>query len=109
MYHKLYQNSIITVCTQKKSVNFPAKVFENCVRGYIMVAQRREIGPGLRGQGREGGVRIMLSPFRGFYDAQSEVDRLFNETFGSLLGRGRERQGTQQQLDQSAPTVDVLT
>src|SRR5215212_11443384 len=107
MYHKLYQNSIITVCTQKKSVNFPAKVFENCVRGYIMVAQRREIGPGLRGQGREGGVRIMLSPFRGFYDAQSEVDRLFNETFGGL-SRGRGRQGGQQ-LAQWAPAVDVLT
>jgi HSP20 family protein len=51
----------------------------------------------------------MLSPFRGFYDVQSEVDRLFNETFGSLLGRGRERQGSQQQLAQWAPTVDVLT
>jgi hypothetical protein len=37
------------VYPQKKSVNFPAKVFENCVRRYIMVAQRREIGPGLRG------------------------------------------------------------
>src|SRR5215217_2220390 len=48
-YHKLYQNSIITVYSQKKSVNFPAKVFKNCVRRYIMVAQRREIGPGLRG------------------------------------------------------------
>jgi HSP20 family protein len=51
----------------------------------------------------------MLSPFRGFYDMQSEVDRLFNETFGSLLGRGRERQGRQQQLAQWAPAVDVLT
>jgi HSP20 family protein len=51
----------------------------------------------------------MLSPFRGFYDMQSEVDRLFNETFGSLLGRGRERQGSQQQLAQWAPAVDVLT
>src|SRR5215212_9693137 len=51
----------------------------------------------------------MLSPFRGFYDVQSEVDRLFNETFGSLLGRGRELQGSQRQLAQWAPTVDVLT
>ena len=34
----------------------------------------------------------MLSPFRGFYDVQSEVDRLFNETFGGL-SRGRGRQG----------------
>ena len=46
----------------------------------------------------------MLSPFRGFYDMQSEVDRLFNETFGGLSrGRGR------QQLAQWAPAVDVLT
>jgi hypothetical protein len=30
----------------------------------------------------------MLSPFRGFYDAQSEVDRLFNEMLGGL-SRGR--------------------
>jgi hypothetical protein len=37
------------VYAQEKSVNSPAKVFENCMRGYIMVAQRREIGPGLRG------------------------------------------------------------
>ena len=47
----------------------------------------------------------MLSPFRGFYDAQSEVDRLFNEMLG---GRGRGRQGGQQ-LAQWAPAVDVLT
>jgi HSP20 family protein len=58
------------------------------------------------GPGREGGVRIMLSPFRGFYDAQSEVDRLFNETFSGLGRRGR--QGGQQ-LTQWAPAVDVLT
>jgi HSP20 family protein len=49
----------------------------------------------------------MLSPFRGFYDMQSEVDRLFNETLGGL-GRERGRQGGQQ-LAQWAPTVDVLT
>jgi HSP20 family protein len=49
----------------------------------------------------------MLSPFRGFYDAQSEVDRLFNEMLGGL-SRGRGRQGGQQ-LAQWAPAVDVLT
>jgi HSP20 family protein len=49
----------------------------------------------------------MLSPFRGFYDAQSEVDRLFNEMLGGL-SRGRGRQGDQQ-LAQWAPAVDVLT
>jgi hypothetical protein len=94
--------------TQEKSVNSSIKVFENCMEGYIMVAQRREIGPDLRGhKEREGGVRIMMSPFRGFYDAQSEVDRLFNETFGGL-SRGRGRQGGGQ-LAQWAPAVDVLT
>src|SRR5215211_4831869 len=54
----------------------------------------------------EGGVRIMLSPFRGFYDMQSEVDRLFNEMLGGL-GRRRREEG--QQLSQWAPAVDVLT
>jgi HSP20 family protein len=49
----------------------------------------------------------MLSPFRGFYDAQSEADRLFNEMLGGL-SRGRRRQGDQQ-LAQWAPAVDVLT
>ncbi|HSK83733.1 MAG TPA: Hsp20/alpha crystallin family protein [Rubrobacter sp.] len=50
----------------------------------------------------------MLSPFRGFYDAQSEVDRLFGELLGPL-GRGRGRQEGAQQLAQWAPAVDVLT
>jgi HSP20 family protein len=49
----------------------------------------------------------MLSPFRGFYDAQSEADRLFNEMLGGL-SRGRGRQGDRQ-LAQWAPAVDVLT
>src|SRR5215213_9946902 len=68
---------------------------------------QKEVGPGLRGAGREGGVRIMLSPFRGFYDAQSEADRLFNEMLGGL-SRGRGRQ-EDRQLAQWAPAVDVLT
>ena len=34
----------------------------------------------------------MLSPFRGFYDAQGEVDRLFNQMLGGL-SRRRSRQG----------------
>jgi HSP20 family protein len=49
----------------------------------------------------------MLSPFRGFYDTQSEVDRLFNEMLGGL-SRRRGRQGSQQ-LSQWAPAMDVLT
>ena len=49
----------------------------------------------------------MLSPFRGFYDAQSEMDRLFNEMLGGLSRRRGRQEG--QQLAQWAPAVDVLT
>ena len=49
----------------------------------------------------------MLSPFRGVYDVQGEVDRLFNEMLGGL-SRGRGRQGGQQ-LAEWAPAIDVLT
>ena len=49
----------------------------------------------------------MLSPFRGVYDVQGEVDRLFNEMLGGL-SRGRGRQGSQQ-LSEWAPAIDVLT
>ena len=49
----------------------------------------------------------MLSPFRGVYDVQGEVDRLFNEMLGGL-SRGRGRQGGQQ-LAEWAPAMDVLT
>jgi HSP20 family protein len=31
-----------------------------------------------------------LTPFRGFRDVQSEVDRLFNDMVGDLMGRRRE-------------------
>ncbi len=49
----------------------------------------------------------MLSPFRGVYDVQGEVDRLFNEMLGGL-SRGRGRHGGQQ-LAEWAPAIDVLT
>ncbi len=32
---------------------------------------------------------MALTPFRGFWDTQSEVDRLFNEMVGNLFGRSR--------------------
>src|SRR5688500_11357056 len=76
------------------------------MEGYIMLVQKGGRSQ-FEGPGREGGVRIMLSPFRGFYDAQSEVDRLFNEMLGGL-SRGRGRQGGGQ-LAEWAPAVDVLT
>ncbi len=49
----------------------------------------------------------MLSPFRGFYDAQSEVDRLFGEMLGGLSRRRGRQEG--QQLAEWAPAMDVLT
>jgi hypothetical protein len=33
---------------------------------------------------------MTLAPFRGFWNMQSEVDRLFNDMVGDLLGRRRE-------------------
>ena len=36
----------------------------------------------------------MLSPFRGFYDAQSEVDRLFNEMLGAWVADGGVREAS---------------
>lgn len=49
----------------------------------------------------------MLSPFRGFYDTQSEVDRLFNEMLGGLSHRRGRQEG--RQLTEWAPAMDVLT
>ena len=34
---------------------------------------------------------MTLAPYRGFWDMQSEVDRLFNDTVGDLLRTLRER------------------
>jgi HSP20 family protein len=31
---------------------------------------------------------MALSPFRGFYDMQSEMNRMFDEAFGGLTRRG---------------------
>jgi HSP20 family protein len=51
-------------------------------------------------------VREMaLSPFRGFYDMQGEMNRMFDEMFGNLA-RGSRRQSNG--LSEWAPTVDVL-
>jgi HSP20 family protein len=51
-------------------------------------------------------VREMaLSPFRGFYDMQGEMNRMFDEMFGNLA-RGSRRQSNG--LSEWAPAVDVL-
>ena len=36
----------------------------------------------------------MLSPFRGFWDMQSEVDRMFNDMVGGLFRRRRAETAT---------------
>jgi HSP20 family protein len=49
---------------------------------------------------------MALSPFRGFYDMQSEMNRMFDDMFGGLV-----RGGGRQQADQPtrwAPALDVL-
>ncbi len=49
----------------------------------------------------------MLSPFRGrgFYDVQSEVNRVFDEMFGNIARRPG---GQQRQVTEWAPAVDVI-
>ena len=49
---------------------------------------------------------MTLSPFRGFYDVQSEMNRMFDEVFGSLARTGRRQQG--ETPSQWAPALDVL-
>ena len=67
-----------------------------------------------REEGPEGGreekevVAMALSPFRGrgFYDMQSEMNRMFDEMFGGLARVGGRQQGAQPM--QWAPALDVL-
>ena len=49
---------------------------------------------------------MALSPFRGFYDMQSEMNRMFDEVFGSLARRGGRQQG--EDPTHWAPALDVL-
>ena len=49
---------------------------------------------------------MALSPFRGFYDMQSEMNRMFDEVFGSLSRAGGRQQG--EAPSQWAPALDVL-
>jgi HSP20 family protein len=51
-------------------------------------------------------VEMALSPFRGFYDMQSEMNRMFDEVFGSLARRGGQQQGAE--ATRWAPALDVL-
>jgi HSP20 family protein len=47
-----------------------------------------------------------LTPFRGFYDMQSEMNRMLDEVFGSLPRAGGRQRG--EAPLQWAPTLDVL-
>ena len=54
---------------------------------------------------------MAMSPFRGrgFYDVQSEMNRLFDEMFGSFMRRpGGQQQHQRSQLTEWAPAMDVL-
>ena len=49
---------------------------------------------------------MTLSPFRGFYDMQSEMNRVFDEVFGDVARRSGRQQGDVQ--TRWAPVLDVL-
>ena len=49
---------------------------------------------------------MTLRPFRGFYDMQSEMNRMFDEMFGGLSRRGGRQQGDEP--TRWAPVLDVL-
>ena len=52
---------------------------------------------------------MALSPFRGFYDMQGEMNRMFDEVFGNLARTGGRQQQQQGALpSQWAPALDVL-
>ena len=49
---------------------------------------------------------MALSPFRGFYDMQSEMNRMFDEVFGDVARRSGRQQGDAP--TSWAPVLDVL-
>jgi HSP20 family protein len=49
---------------------------------------------------------MALSPFRGFYDMQSEMNRMFDEVFGDVSRRSGRQQGDAP--TRWAPVLDVL-
>jgi HSP20 family protein len=49
---------------------------------------------------------MAMSPYRGFYDMQSEMNRMFDEVFGGLSRRGGRQQG--EEPTRWAPMLDVL-
>jgi HSP20 family protein len=81
---------------------------KNCLQtvleGYNACAIGRDSFRGEAEKSKEVG-EMALSPFRGFYDMQSEMNRMFDEVFGGLARRGGQ-QGEDQ--TQWAPALDVL-
>src|SRR5215208_8291550 len=49
---------------------------------------------------------MAMSPYRGFYDMQSEMNRMFDEVFGGLSRRSGQQQGAE--ATRWAPALDVL-
>jgi HSP20 family protein len=49
---------------------------------------------------------MAMRPYRGFYDMQSEMNRMFDEVFGGLSRRGGRQQGDEP--TRWAPVLDVL-
>ena len=49
---------------------------------------------------------MAMSPYRGFYDMQSEMNRMFDEVFGGLSRRSGRQQG--EEPTRWAPALDVL-
>src|SRR5215208_2072965 len=49
---------------------------------------------------------MTMRPYRGFYDMQSEMNRMFDEVFGGLSRRGGRQQGDEP--TRWAPVLDVL-
>ena len=50
---------------------------------------------------------MTLSPFRGFYDVQSEMNRMLDDVFGGLMRRSGGQQRTE--VTEWAPAIDVAT
>ncbi len=51
---------------------------------------------------------MALTPFRGFWDTQSEVDRLFNEMVGNLFGRRRADAATRDEAPVWVPLLEAF-
>jgi HSP20 family protein len=65
-----------------------------------------DVAPGWEPREEEEVHEMALSPFRGFYDMQSEMNRMLDDAFGGLVRGGGRQQGDQP--TRWAPALDVL-